>query len=77
MLKSLFLQEKKKHLRLQMPPYQALRLQMILLGDEASTADLSPPEICEHLSKAVGVDGKPGKANNVEPISVTLKEDAK
>lgn len=56
-----------------MPPGQALRL----LGDEALTADLFPPEIYKQVSKAVWEDGKPDKAKNVEPISIMLKEDAK
>ena len=41
---------------------------MILLGDEASSADQFPPEIYEQVSKDVWPDGKPGKAKNVEPF---------
>lgn len=48
---------------------------MLLWGDEALTADW--PEICEQVSKAVGADGQPGKANTAEAIFVMLNEGAK
>ena len=68
---------KRKQLCVEVPLENALQLQAFLACPGGPGVEPFPPEICEQVDQTAWADGTPGKAVNVQPIKIYLKEGAR